>query len=314
MTQPSIGTEAVDAQAGVDEAVSAPGAPALEAQESIDLREMAEHLRPAPAPQATVTDDADGADDDDGAPEAEAPGTPEGQPKQQLTVEQWAEVLKDAPHRINEIPGKMRGETLRHIREADARSVDTRIAEAYAAGRAAEQRVATLAAQVAEVDELRDTDPKAFVDWQTQFPDRHANYVRFKAELEAAETGGQTQQQVVAMVQERASAVVQQLRGYPEVADKLKDRNYPMTIEGVTRLAADVAVEIARHDAAPARQRQQAAAEQAARPKALITGGGAAGELTAAALKAMSPEQIVELRRTPDGAARIERAVAAARK
>ena len=112
-----------------------------------------------------------------------------------------------------------------------------------------------------------------------------------------------------AEIDRRASAIIAPLVDHPEIAEKLATRTYPRDLDGLTRLSADVAAEMARLEAAPIRKREQAAAANAAKPKAIVPGGGGGqGELTAATLKNMTPEQIIELRNQPGGRERVERA------
>ena len=310
MADELLGTEATEVQADTAAAPPAPqGEPVLEGLDGLDLRGLAEGLRPTV--EAPTTDAVTESDEDDGGEqEAEPEAGEPAQPKTQLTAQQWAEVLRDAPQRINEAPGKLRAEAIRLLRDTDTRNAQAEQAAAFEQGRRYAQRLSEVAETVAQIDEVKASDPAAFVEWQTAYPDRYAAYIKAQAELARSADGARTDQSMQQAIGEKARQVLAPLAAHPDIVEKLASRNYPMTIDGLTALTADVATEIARAEAAPAKARQQAAAESAGKPKPLIVGsGGGKGEITAASLKAMTPEQVLELTSTPEGAAAMERAL-----
>jgi hypothetical protein len=164
---------------------------------------------------------------------------------------------------------------------------------------------------VAEIDQVRESDPAQFAQWAAAYPERLAKYNEVKGQIAAAEASAGSDSSMREAIAAKARDILAPLRGNAALIERIAMNEYPLTIDGLTKLSADVAAELARSDAAPAQQRQQAAAEQKAKPKALVAGGsGAAGELTFDMVRRMSREEMRAVRATPDRVARIERALA----
>lgn len=300
----TFGTEASDIQQDGPPAAD-PAPSETSPLDGLDLRGLAEHLRPtaeAPAPEPDGEDGEDGEEADELPPAAETV-----QPKTQRTVDEWETLLAKEPHRINEAPGRLRMELYERAQKRVTEATKTAREQAYREGLAEAQRLNTLAAEVAQIDEVRESDPAKFGQWASTYPDRFAAYQRAKGDIERAQRPPDPA--LDAEIDRRASAIIAPLVDHPEIAEKLATRTYPRDLDGLTRLSADVAAEMARLEAAPIRKREQAAAANAAKPKAIVPGGGGGqGELTAATLKNMTPEQIIELRNQPGGRERVERA------
>lgn len=289
------------------------GSTEFEGLGDIDIRGLGESLRPQPTqepPEAASSEDDDGADED-AEPNTDGDPAPQGA---QRTAADWAEILKDAPQRINEVPGKLRGEAVRLHREAaDRRAADAERA-AFERGRAAAAQLTRWEAGVKEIDDFREQDPEGYGKWVAQYPDRYQGYLQAKQALDRAgrqEAAAGTMAEAIAA---KARDILQPLRDNPDAVERLAARDYPMDLDGLARLSADVAQELAearnRAEGAPARAREQAAAEQRGKPRPVVTGGAGSGELTAAALRAMKPEEVLKIMQTEGGEERINRALA----
>lgn len=231
-------------------------------------------------------------------------------------VEAWADVIREKPVRINEVPARDR-----------AKVIETALAQQKADSIAAAQRAYDLGKQqaaleletrqaVAEIDQLKADDPQAYVEWADQYPDRDETYRAFKRQ-QASPQGDAG----VTALRTAARAALSKLEG--ESLERVRAGGpYPETPEGLAKLQdavveelATVRVQATARAQAPTREaaekRETAAARLKGTPKPSAGKGGTGdGELTLDVLKTLSQEEHMKLASTPEGRARVERALA----
>lgn len=240
---------------------------------------------PAPAPEPpepapgdvdpTEGDDSNAGTGDDGAQDSpddsattDANADDAGDvPASERSVDEWEALLRRQPQRIHEVPGRMRGELLarayRAAQEAEQRGREAGQREAIQGQDVLQRKRAA----VAEIDELRQSDPAAYVEWQENFPERDETYRAVKAELAQLQQPTPPQQDMTQDIIRRAADVINTVASHPEILAKLEKENFPATLDGLLALKAAAAVELNKLDTAPIRDVQQAAAAHRARPR-----------------------------------------------
>ena len=250
------------------------------------------------------------------------------------TPQQWAELIRETPGRINEIPAKMRGETIQLVLDARVAAERANYTQSHQQSlqEARQQWEAETASRqaVAEIDELLETDGEGFAEWAKQYPDRVATYY----DIKRREKNGSLPDPSVTAAQERqssAAVIISRLDQYPDLKAKLyeKAKNEPARydatkVESLANVAEDVAELLIEAETekrtkadAPSREaaeaRQKAATDLKGVPKPnLKSGSPAKGALTLETLKAMSVEENMALMATPEGQAEINRVLATA--
>lgn len=118
---------------------------------------------PSDEDEEVEPDDDETDDDEDDEPDTGDPWAEGGQ------MRAYAVTVASTPQRINEVPGKLRGEVLQKV-----------IASAYLRGQQdTQQQFASIEQQrefVATYDELRAEDPTAFFEWADEHPEDAARY------------------------------------------------------------------------------------------------------------------------------------------
>lgn len=230
-------------------------------------------------------------DEDDDAPAQGDPWAEGG------AMFKYAGMVAATPQRINEVPGKVRGEVLQKV-----------LAAAYMRGRSeAAQQFETVEQErsfVAEYDNLRVTDPEGFLQWSEEHPQDAARYwqSRERASTQGTQTpsrGGsrapeQRQSQQQAPDQQVAQDAqyeigrlgkVRNLEARGAVIGRIQRGEFLQTPEGVRALreAIDEAMQAAvpaeskpeRDPNGPAARRQEAAVRRKSYARVEMAGGGA---------------------------------------
>lgn len=276
----------------------------------LDMRSLGEALRP-------VTEEVSGEQEqdeelpteDDDAEEGDEEITPSDPvasvPKTQHSTQEWAGILRTAHQRINEIPGKQRAEVIQMMLNAERDAVVYARQTGADEGRRTADQEAALREQLSEIDELKERDPAAFVEWGDQYPDRLNAYLAGKRRLAPRDPAVARQAEEEVNVASRE--VLADLDGHDQARARISAlaaaNPYPSTPAGLARLAKDVTREIAAEQSAkdaPVRQKavERAASAQAhaARPKSLAPGGvGQTGELSMDAINAMNYRDLMAI-------------------
>lgn len=245
------------------------------------------------------------AEDAEGAPAGDEEAH-EGAPTAAADMATWIENVRGKSARISEVPGQHRGAVVDAILadrdathatnvadiQAQARQA---VADAYQRGVEEAQRQAVITQEVAAIDELRESDPEAFVRWEDEYPDRAAAYRSIKEQRrQPVKVDAQAAEQAV--VYQLAAKQIERLQAVPGAHDAFLAANaqsrkvYAPTTDGVSDLANDVTELLADLKAqsklkadepareAAARRQAQAAANRAL-PKAPGTGTPPADDL-----------------------------------
>ena len=264
---------------------------------------------PTPAP---TTDD-DGSDDDT-APldEADEAPTEEGDEAAPDEVNQWLAQIADNPRSITSVPRARLPEVVDRIVEIASAATENAYQQGLQHGEQRARTTATLQEKVAELDQyLEDGDMAAFKEAVKTFPNGEKNYYRVKAELTPIPEGSPQQ------FQQRAEELFRQLS--PEAQQVLQQSwNYSATEQDMLRLARDVGILQERTRGAttaasphPIQQRREAQKQRKETPKPDVSQGVAAGgELSPAEVRDMSPEKMAMYLSTPEGKAKVDRAMA----
>lgn len=273
----------------------APAAPEPEAAELVDNDYgaiLASAYKPAkePVDETPVADTA----------VEEAPVAPPGdEAASGRTVTEWATILSDAPQRISEVAPPQRAAAITAMRDAERakageiqrqlNEAQRSVAQAKADGfKLAEARTA-LAAEVANVDAVRESDPAEFAAWAKEFPDRFGQYLAAQRELASPPDISVPVVDPAIAVRERivasAGNQVAKLRDYPEalalISEKYAagfmptDEALSVLMDDVSNALVDARVAAAKPNpvAVAAAERQANATELREKPKPTVPGG-----------------------------------------
>lgn len=255
------------------------------------------------------------------AEEGEEPGS--GNAREQAlpaNVDEWVSTIREKPARINEIPAKQRADVIQKLRDDDYAAYEAAARRAYEAGIASAKERITVEAAVAEIDQLKTDDPESYLEWAEQYPDREEAYRAHKKQLRGiVDPRVEAQNAILTQARVVLGKVTQ-----PDALERVKAAGpFPPTAEGLAKLEDAVLEELAEQRAQakvaqgqPARKgaamREQAVAGLKNTPKPNIGGASPDGELTFESLKTMSTEEIMRLQASPEGQARIKRALSSA--
>lgn len=233
-----------------------------------------------------------GADEPEETPvEGEGEGDGEEKPDPQAQLFQYASAVAQNPSRIAEVPRKMLPDVIKQLVLAAFDKGRTDTAQTFEQRTSTEER---LRAFVEEKDDLSQTDPDAFREWQSQNPKDAASYWESKATFAERRAGPvetpqqaapeAIQQRVIARLLPRVQSLQEAARS--DIQRRVNAGEFPLTDAGYDAL--DEAIFRASAQTTPAaptdpqaraavEKRQQAAQSRSAAPKPAGLAGNGAG-------------------------------------
>lgn len=233
--------------------------------------------------------------------------SPDGEP-----ATDWAAVLAQSPQRVNEVPARQRGETVKQAiervhaeaqarMEREWRQYEQKLNQDFETRLQAWQKMSEFERKI---DDLRESDPDTFQKWQTENPQNAAVYFQWKARGSGAQPPPpprQQQQPAVSQAEQEYDEVlkpyIDRIQGRQDIIDELDRRDpngtiFVRTPKGVEafKKAVDELT-----DAEKPAARKAAAETRAKRPKADATPSGGPSKLTKAQIAEMSPDQVARL-------------------